>query len=87
MTTPSHPATELPETASHEAVAIDIGGTKTRGVLLRNGLIAGDLTVGSANVQNVSVDAAQQAFAELFAGLAPTAVARVVVGAGGVDTE
>ncbi|WP_287903839.1 BadF/BadG/BcrA/BcrD ATPase family protein [Arthrobacter sp.] len=87
MTTPSHPATELPQTASHEAVAIDIGGTKTRGVLLRNGLIAGDLTVGSANVQNVSVDAAQQAFAELFAGLAPTAVARVVVGAGGVDTE
>ncbi|MDP5227080.1 MULTISPECIES: BadF/BadG/BcrA/BcrD ATPase family protein [Arthrobacter] len=87
MTTPRVPASETPSAGTREGIAIDIGGTKTRGLLLRDGMVAADHTVGSANTQNVSREEAELAFAELFAALSPSAVDRVVVGAGGADTE
>ncbi|MFJ3956261.1 N-acetylglucosamine kinase [Arthrobacter sp. NPDC090010] len=87
MTTPSHPATPPRSAASVQQIAIDIGGTKTRGLLLDGDSVLADATVGSTNTQNVSREEAELAFGELFQALAPAAVDRVVVGAGGVDTE
>lgn len=70
-----------------EAVLIDIGGTKTHGVLLSNGQPRIEATVGSANVQNVTPAAAAANLAELFSALGSPDAARVVAGAGGVDTD
>jgi N-acetylglucosamine kinase-like BadF-type ATPase len=66
---------------------IDIGGSKTHGILISNGEPRAEATVGSANVQNVTPAVAAANIAELFRGLAADDVSRVVAGAGGVDTE
>lgn len=68
-------------------VGLDIGGSKTRGILWVNGAIAADASVGSANIQNVSVETARQNMAELFARLEVGDVEVVFAGAGGVDTD
>lgn len=69
------------------AVAMDIGGSKTHGILLRNGKPCAEATVGSANVQNVAPATAAANLAKLFTTLGPADVSRVVAGAGGADTE
>jgi len=68
-------------------VGLDIGGSKTRGILWVNGAVAADASVGSANVQNVSIETARQHMAELFAQLDVGDVRVVFAGAGGVDTD
>lgn len=73
--------------ASAASVAMDIGGSKTHGILMRDGRACAEATVGSANVQNVTPATAAANLAELFMALGPDEVSRVVAGAGGVDTE
>ncbi|WP_026531012.1 N-acetylglucosamine kinase [Haematomicrobium sanguinis] len=68
-------------------LGLDIGGTKTQALLYQGGEIRANLRVGSTNVQNVSLEQAQQNFAELFAQLPPVTINRVIAGAGGIDTE
>lgn len=67
-------------------VGLDIGGTKTHGVRWLNGYIVAEAMAGSANVQNVSMEAATRNIARIFEGLGPGRIDRVVAGAGGVDT-
>ncbi|OFI39966.1 ATPase [Arthrobacter sp. SW1] len=68
-------------------IGLDIGGTKTRGVRFEDGVAVLDETAGSANVQNVSRDAAAANLAELFGKIGGGNVARVLAGAGGIDTD
>lgn len=68
-------------------IGLDIGGTKTRGVRFEDGIPVRDESAGSANVQNVSRDAAAANLAELFGRIGGGNVARVLAGAGGIDTE
>ena len=68
-------------------MGLDIGGTKTRGIKVVGGEVLADLEVGSANVQNVSREAAAASLAELFGGLDAADAAQVFAGAGGIDTE
>jgi glucosamine kinase len=74
------------DTDGHDLVGLDIGGTKTHGIRFRSGRPVTEAKAGSANVQNVTVDQARTALADLFAALGPEPVARVIAGAGGVDT-
>ncbi|MFQ4149273.1 BadF/BadG/BcrA/BcrD ATPase family protein [Arthrobacter sp. LAPM80] len=67
-------------------VGLDIGGSKTRGIVWTGGAITSDSSVGSTNVQNVSQDAARENMAELFSRLDSAGATRVFAGAGGVDT-
>lgn len=67
-------------------VGLDIGGTKTHGVRWLNGHIVAEAMAGSANVQNVSMEAATRNIARIFEELGPGRIDRVVAGAGGVDT-
>ncbi|MCC3276165.1 MULTISPECIES: N-acetylglucosamine kinase [unclassified Arthrobacter] len=78
----------LPSTNPADGIAIglDIGGTKTHGIRLQDGTVTAEARTGSANVQNVSVDAARAALAEIFAQLGTDGVETVVAGSGGVDT-
>ncbi|MBG6182207.1 N-acetylglucosamine kinase-like BadF-type ATPase [Arthrobacter sp. CAN_A214] len=80
MTSPSGP--------SHTGVVVglDIGGSKTHGVLWRDGGKAAEATSGSANVQNVTPVEAAANLLSLFTALGSPAVSRVVAGSGGVDT-
>lgn len=88
----------MSETAA-SIIGVDIGGSKTRGILWHSGAVRADVTVGSANVQNVPVAEAQANLARLFDGVglgtlpgggdltaAGTAAVDVYVGAGGIDT-
>ncbi|WP_026555655.1 N-acetylglucosamine kinase [Arthrobacter sp. 35W] len=72
-------------------VGLDIGGSKTRGITWRDGVLVADAVAGSANVQNVPKEVAEANLAELFAALAaaaPGAAPRAVyAGAGGIDTD
>lgn len=68
-------------------MGLDIGGTKTRGIKVVGGEVVADLEVGSANVQNVSREAAAANLAELFARLDAADAGQVFAGAGGIDTE
>lgn len=68
-------------------VGLDIGGSKTRGMVWVDGTITADASVGSANVQNVSVETAQEHMTELFALLGTLESPVVFAGAGGVDTD
>lgn len=68
-------------------VGLDIGGSKTRGIVWRDGVIAADFSVGSTNVQNVSAETACANMAELFGLLDVTSATEVLAGAGGVDTD
>lgn len=58
----------MSETAA-TIIGVDIGGSKTRGILWHSGAVRADVTVGSANVQNVPVAEAQANLARLFEGL------------------
>lgn len=74
-------------TSSGTVVGLDIGGSKTRGIVWTNGVITADASVGSANVQNVSVATAREHMAELFAQLEVPNATVVFAGAGGVDND
>lgn len=68
-------------------VGLDIGGSKTRGMVWTNGSVTADATTGSANVQNVSPAVAAENMAALFAALDCADAVEVYVGAGGIDTD
>lgn len=68
-------------------VALDIGGTKTHAVRYLGDQITAEARTGSANVQNVSVEKAQQALREAFGALGEEPIDLVIAGAGGIDTE
>jgi glucosamine kinase len=68
-------------------LGLDIGGSKTRGMVWSGGQVVADASAGSANVQNVSVADARKHLAELFAALGHPAAKVVFAGAGGVDTD
>lgn len=73
--------------AGHRVIGLDIGGTKTHGLLLVNGVPAAEAMAGSANVQNVSTAQAAANLAEIFSALGPGPVERVIAGSGGIDTD
>lgn len=68
-------------------IGLDIGGTKTHGVRFESGVPVRDESVGSANVQNVSREAAAANLTALFARIGGGTVDRVYAGAGGIDTD
>lgn len=68
-------------------VGLDIGGSKTRGIVWTDGAITSDFSVGSTNVQNVSPETARENMAQLFDTLDATGATEVFAGAGGVDTD
>lgn len=68
-------------------MGLDIGGSKTRGIVWTDGVITSDASVGSTNVQNVPLETAQENMAQLFALLDAAAATHVFAGAGGVDTD
>ena len=68
-------------------VGLDIGGSKTRGIVWTGGAVTSDHSVGSTNVQNVSLETAQENMAELFAHLEAVGATEAFAGAGGVDTD
>lgn len=67
-------------------IGLDIGGSKTRGIHWHHGEVVADHSVGSTNVQNVSVDVARANMAEFFAHVDTSQITEVFAGAGGVDT-
>lgn len=82
-----HISSEAPAAGSGRGViGLDIGGSKTHGLLLRNGAPAAEATAGSANVQNVSPAEAAANLAEIFTALGAGPVDRVIAGSGGIDT-
>ncbi len=68
-------------------VGLDIGGSKTRGIVWTDGAVSSDASVGSTNVQNVSAQVARDNMAELFSLLDAAGATDVLAGAGGVDTD
>lgn len=68
-------------------VGLDIGGSKTRGIVWTDGAVTSDASVGSTNVQNVNPETAVQNMAALFAKLDVAGATHVLAGAGGVDTD
>lgn len=68
-------------------MGLDIGGSKTRGIVWSDGAVTSDSSVGSTNVQNVSPEMARENMAALFAQLEVDGATHVLVGAGGVDTD
>ncbi|MBP3044477.1 ATPase [Arthrobacter jiangjiafuii] len=76
-----------PGSGSGRIIGLDIGGTKTHGLLLQHGTAAAEAVAGSANVQNVSPAQAAANLAEIFAALGAGAVERVIAGSGGIDTD
>ncbi|WP_317259822.1 hypothetical protein [Kocuria atrinae] len=56
---------------SGELIGLDIGGSTTRGVLFRDGQAVRHAKGPSANVQNVSADAAAAALRDVFGELGP----------------
>ncbi|MGX5358642.1 N-acetylglucosamine kinase [Kocuria sp. KH4] len=67
-------------------IGLDIGGSKTHGLRAEGGTVAREAFGGSANVQNVSRDAAASVLAQVLAELGAADADTVVAGAGGVDT-
>ncbi|HJX76901.1 N-acetylglucosamine kinase [Glutamicibacter sp.] len=72
--------------AALRLVALDIGGTKTQAVRYLGAQVVAEARTGSANVQNVSVDQAEQALREAFTALGDEPVDLVIAGSGGIDT-
>ena len=68
-------------------MGLDIGGSKTRGIVWTEGKVTSDFSVGSTNVQNVSPEKAHENMALLFAQLDINGATELFAGAGGVDTE
>ncbi len=64
-----HPDESTPSAAASETVGLDIGGTKTHGVLWRGTEVVAEAKAGSANVQNVSGDEARENLRQLFKAL------------------
>ncbi|RAN79102.1 ATPase [Bacillus sp. SRB_336] len=77
----------MPDVPQPAVLGLDIGGSKTRGMLWAGGTVAADAGAGSANVQNVSVETARENLAELFGKLGNPRPDVVLAGAGGVDTD
>ncbi|WP_320414930.1 N-acetylglucosamine kinase [Kocuria sp. cx-116] len=73
-------------TFTGDLIGLDIGGSTTRGVLFRDGRAVRHARGPSANVQNVSPDAAASALRGVFGELGAGPSVPVVAGAGGVDT-
>ncbi len=73
--------------SGHVVIGLDIGGTKTQGLLLVDGVPAGEAASGSANVQNVTPAEAAANLAEIFTALGADRVDRVIAGSGGIDTD
>lgn len=73
--------------SGRSVIGLDIGGTKTHGLLLRGGVPAAETVAGSANVQNVSAEEAAANLAEIFTALDAGPVSRVIAGSGGIDTD
>ncbi|WP_159617546.1 N-acetylglucosamine kinase [Arthrobacter zhaoguopingii] len=73
--------------APEELVGLDIGGSKTHGILWRGSVVAAEAKAGSANVQNVSAAEASDNLAQLFAQLGGRRIGSVIAGSGGIDTE
>ncbi|WP_405476516.1 N-acetylglucosamine kinase [Paenarthrobacter ilicis] len=67
-------------------VGLDIGGTKTRGIRIEDGVVTRDETTGSANLQNVTKSEAANSLRNLFSTIGDSHVSHVCVGAGGIDT-
>jgi glucosamine kinase len=67
-------------------IGLDVGGSKTHGIRIESGRVTGNLTVGSANVQNVDKATAARNVRHLMCSLAAGAADEVYVGAGGIDT-
>lgn len=67
-------------------IGLDIGGSATRAVLFDGGYPVRTARGGSANVQNVTPDAARAALREVLGPLGAAPTTPVVAGAGGVDT-
>ncbi|WP_434614005.1 N-acetylglucosamine kinase [Arthrobacter sp. A5] len=68
-------------------IGLDIGGSKTRGIRWRDGVIEVDAEAGSANVQNVSREEAAANLGAIFAKVGGADVSQVFAGSGGVDTD
>ncbi len=75
-------------------MGVDIGGTKTRAVVMDEGAgspqnVLADCSVGTASIQSVGVEGSAAALDELVAALGPVApaVRSLVVGSAGIDTE
>lgn len=68
-------------------MGLDIGGSKTRGIVWTDGAVTSDASVGSTNVQNERPETAVENMAALFAKLNVDGVTHVLAGAGGVDTD
>ncbi len=75
------------QTAPARFVGLDIGGSKTRGIVWTDGAVTSDHSVGSTNVQNVSPVTARENMAELFSYLDVEGATEALAGAGGVDTD
>ena len=88
--TKSRSPSGTPNGKNELVIGLDIGGSKTHGVLWGRGLIMSETWAGSANVQNVTQDNAVRNLAGLFGALLkyedPNQVKRAVVGSGGIDT-
>lgn len=83
VTSTAEPKSSQPKTI----IGLDIGGSKTRGILWRNGEVIADQQTGSANVQNVSVEEATENLRQLFQLFPEATVDQVFAGSGGIDTE
>ena len=81
-----HPV-EHSSAAAPEIVGLDIGGTKTHGVLWRGTEVVAEAKAGSANVQNVTGAEARENLRQLFAALGGGTITAVTAGSGGIDTE
>ncbi|OMH35038.1 N-acetylglucosamine kinase [Tersicoccus sp. Bi-70] len=75
-----------PGAAAQTVVGMDIGGSKTRGLLIRDGVVVDEQQAGSANTQSVSEQTAVESLRELFAALGDPRPDLVIAGSGGIDT-
>ncbi|MGP4033715.1 N-acetylglucosamine kinase [Pseudarthrobacter sp. 1C304] len=77
----------MTDTHRGTVIGLDIGGTKTRGIRIEDGTVTDVRTTGSTNTQNVPVEQAARRLGELLTALGAGEAGRVIVGAGGIDTE
>jgi len=73
-------------TANCTVLGLDIGGSKTHGLLSQEGSATRQLVAGSANVSSVGLDRAALALDDLAAQLGTVAVDAICAGAAGADT-
>lgn len=75
-----------PGAAPGTVVGLDIGGSKTRGLLIRDGAVVHEQQAGSANTQSVSGETAVASLRDLFAAFGDPRPDLVIAGSGGIDT-